>query len=873
MRTKILIIDRDETAVQELRAAFELHGAEVHITSDGEAGVSLAERESPALIVLAIELPTTSGYSICKKIKRHQALGNIPLFITSSTATPDIFEQHKRLKTRAEEYFFKPIAIDELIQTAQNYVPIGGETTFIVDPSTEADLIEVSDDLILGEDADVIVVDDDPLDDEPTRVVDASEMRADVFSQATEAEIDSAIGELTGALGGSGDFQIAIAPPDEDEIVDDDEIEILDFDGEEPSVEIAAPEAKVAEAEVEIDVVDAPFAESAATDAVRAVPTEDYEANVSSSHADVIQQLRAEIDRLNGMLRGQDEQMAALRTSSSSSKREYHALREEVHAKRIEGIELEDKVYSKERDLDTLRDAEDALRAKAAHAERETATLRAELATVGAATEETQEKLDEAISAAARVANAKQAAEAKIVQLESQGRDLTKTVEELQGQVDALQTALDQKTASLSEAENAKATLQASAESLHSAVAAAEQAAETARTEGAASVAAAKREADEAVAAAQTRADQAVETALSDAKSAVEAAVNEAKQAVESAQEETKRAVETAENEKTEAIEAAQAASTKALEEAKADAKRRIDEAEASAAAQVEAAKTEAESSLQSVRDESSLRLQEVEEAAREREETLTAEHAAAIEALGAAHTEALGALRSELQESHNAELGAKDVALDALQSDKEQAVRRADEATERLAGVERKLEAAETSASLQATELEEANGRLVELESERNILSAGLQEHTARADGLATQLDELTRQHDDMSQVLDQTTRAQSRLEELTRNMRSALEQVGLLAHSALEQADGADSEDADVLELSAAEVDEAGLVEEVDDSPPPPPRMPPIPTGQYPVPEDSSDTLEAVEELVSAEELDFDVDVEDDFDSAPSN
>ena len=44
-----------------------------------------------------------NGFSVCNKLKRDPALKDVPLIIMSSESTEETFEQHRRLRTRAEE--------------------------------------------------------------------------------------------------------------------------------------------------------------------------------------------------------------------------------------------------------------------------------------------------------------------------------------------------------------------------------------------------------------------------------------------------------------------------------------------------------------------------------------------------------------------------------------------------------------------------------------------------------------------------------------------------------------------------------------------------------------------------------------------------
>jgi CheY-like chemotaxis protein len=115
MSKKILLIESDVPFAEELTSALEARGLEVRSTGDGREGYELAKEWGADAIVLCVELPGMSGYVICQKLKKDEALKSIPLVITSAEATPETFEKHKTLKVRAEDYLLKPFSPTALI--------------------------------------------------------------------------------------------------------------------------------------------------------------------------------------------------------------------------------------------------------------------------------------------------------------------------------------------------------------------------------------------------------------------------------------------------------------------------------------------------------------------------------------------------------------------------------------------------------------------------------------------------------------------------------------------------------------------------------------------------------------------------------------
>lgn len=115
-KKKVLLIESDAAFAREMTEALERKGFEVRASGEGAEGLELAREVAPSAIVLCVELPRLSGYSICNKLKRDDALKRIPLLITSAEATPETFEQHKKLKTRAEDYLIKPFPVSRLVE-------------------------------------------------------------------------------------------------------------------------------------------------------------------------------------------------------------------------------------------------------------------------------------------------------------------------------------------------------------------------------------------------------------------------------------------------------------------------------------------------------------------------------------------------------------------------------------------------------------------------------------------------------------------------------------------------------------------------------------------------------------------------------------
>src|SRR5947208_2821232 len=157
MSKRILVIDSDESFANVLAAAISKRGLTPLTATNSEHGMTLAKQENPDLIVVCVEAQPTNGYMLCTRLKKDEKLKSTPVILTSANATPDSFEKHKKLKTRAEDYLIKPFPASALVDKASQL--LGVEIAAAGDAAADDD-----ESLGLGN----LV----PSDDEPIRLTD-----------------------------------------------------------------------------------------------------------------------------------------------------------------------------------------------------------------------------------------------------------------------------------------------------------------------------------------------------------------------------------------------------------------------------------------------------------------------------------------------------------------------------------------------------------------------------------------------------------------------------------------------------------------------------------------------------------------------------
>jgi DNA-binding response OmpR family regulator/predicted nucleic acid-binding Zn-ribbon protein len=119
-----LIIDADGKTPATIKNILAPFGFEFTITENGPEAVNVARQAAPDIIFLRAELPLTSGFSVCNRLRRHEDTKKIPLIMYSSNVSEDVFEQHRNLKTHADDYLRLPLETERLLTAIRPVLPI-----------------------------------------------------------------------------------------------------------------------------------------------------------------------------------------------------------------------------------------------------------------------------------------------------------------------------------------------------------------------------------------------------------------------------------------------------------------------------------------------------------------------------------------------------------------------------------------------------------------------------------------------------------------------------------------------------------------------------------------------------------------------------
>ncbi|MGH2446514.1 MAG: response regulator, partial [Candidatus Limnocylindria bacterium] len=112
--TKVLVVDDDLNIQRVLVFTLKQEGYEVHVASDGQAGVEMASGIEPDLILMDVAMPKLDGYAATQQIRKAEKGGHrVPIIML--TAEADVEQRVKGLRAGADDDIVKPFHPLELI--------------------------------------------------------------------------------------------------------------------------------------------------------------------------------------------------------------------------------------------------------------------------------------------------------------------------------------------------------------------------------------------------------------------------------------------------------------------------------------------------------------------------------------------------------------------------------------------------------------------------------------------------------------------------------------------------------------------------------------------------------------------------------------
>ena len=112
---KVLVVDDEELFQIMISEILSPEGFEVIVAGDGEAAISLAQKEKPDLILLDMGMPVMPGWVTARELKLSGTVtANIPIIAVTAHTTSD--DEEAARKAGCDDFIAKPIDADNLIK-------------------------------------------------------------------------------------------------------------------------------------------------------------------------------------------------------------------------------------------------------------------------------------------------------------------------------------------------------------------------------------------------------------------------------------------------------------------------------------------------------------------------------------------------------------------------------------------------------------------------------------------------------------------------------------------------------------------------------------------------------------------------------------
>ncbi len=116
-RPTILCVDDDPLVLGVCRTALEDRGYRVVIAIDGRAGIVLAQKQRPVLILLDIMMRGMDGFEVCRQLRADPAFRQTPIVLMTAMNAPDL--EAKGAKAGATLSIDKVIDPGQIVNTVE----------------------------------------------------------------------------------------------------------------------------------------------------------------------------------------------------------------------------------------------------------------------------------------------------------------------------------------------------------------------------------------------------------------------------------------------------------------------------------------------------------------------------------------------------------------------------------------------------------------------------------------------------------------------------------------------------------------------------------------------------------------------------------
>ncbi len=129
---RVLIVEDNRTNLDLMAYLVRAGGCTVLSAEDGLAGLELARRERPDVIVCDIQLPKMDGFALARALKQDPAWRGIPLIAVTAMAM--VGDRERALAAGFDRYLSKPIEPEAFLATIAAFLPGEGRRAPVAPP-------------------------------------------------------------------------------------------------------------------------------------------------------------------------------------------------------------------------------------------------------------------------------------------------------------------------------------------------------------------------------------------------------------------------------------------------------------------------------------------------------------------------------------------------------------------------------------------------------------------------------------------------------------------------------------------------------------------------------------------------------------------
>src|SRR4051812_42530613 len=114
---KLLLVEDNELNRDMLARRLEKRGFKLVIATDGLAGIDMARKEMPDLILMDMSLPGLDGWQASRQLKSDNVTARIPIIALTAHAMAE--DREKAMAAGCDEYETKPVELASLLAKIQ----------------------------------------------------------------------------------------------------------------------------------------------------------------------------------------------------------------------------------------------------------------------------------------------------------------------------------------------------------------------------------------------------------------------------------------------------------------------------------------------------------------------------------------------------------------------------------------------------------------------------------------------------------------------------------------------------------------------------------------------------------------------------------